>query len=67
MKWIKAFFKFVLWLLFQAILLVGLGLFGGWLISLVDQMMHWRPISIIILLGIVVIFIKLSKKLDEYL
>ncbi len=65
--WITALLKFLLWLLFQAILLVGLGMFGGWLISLVDQITHWQPVSVIILIGILVIFIKLSKKLDEYL
>ena len=65
--WITALLKFLLWLLFQAILLVGLGMFGGWLISLVDQITYWQPVSVIILIGILVIFIKLSKKLDEYL
>ena len=67
MKWITALFKFLLWLLFQTILLVGLGLFAGWLISITNQIIHWQPVSIIILIGILIIFIKLSKKLDEYL
>lgn len=67
MKWIKALLKFVIWLFIQAVLLVGLCLFGGWLMTIVSKIIDWPPLSIIILIGTIALFVKLSKKLDEYL
>ena len=67
MKWIVALVKFLIWLSFQAILLIGLCLFGGWLISIVSKIIDWPLVSVIILVGVVAMFIRLSKLLDNYL
>lgn len=67
MKWIKALLKFVLWLFIQAVLLIGLCLFGGWIMSIVLQIIDWPFVSVIILIGVVAMFIRLSKLLDKYL